>query len=310
MRRALARTQNELAAERDSYDDAVTLSGSIYGSAQRNFGIATDEERVVSVLTDTDRLVATLRVFVRGGIEPVPVWLIGDLVEILGPGVMAVALELARDEEDDDDVRPYFDAIAAEIALAAGDEDEAIRLAKRALKKLPKSEALLKARAAAVAALAADADGDDDLYLSFLGEVMELDPSIIRRMGMQLPATVKSSSSAVAKLAREKIASSPRLTQDSDGFRVKISGKTEVEVCLYTPEDAKLSCAKIEKRKKESTASHATRVAKAFHSQALAMPLGLSAADLASLDSSTTVAEQAAREKLDKLLEDAVKKED
>lgn len=307
LRRALAKTQLELAAERASYDDGVSLTRSVYGSAARRFDILTDEERVVSVLTDTDRLVSTLRVFVRGGIEPVPVWLVGDLVQILGPGVMTVALDLAREAEDDDDIKPYFDALAAEIALADGDEERALKLAKRALKGLPKSEALLKARTAAVAAEAALADGDDELHLEFLGAVMELDPSVIRRRGMQLPASVKSSSSSIAKQVRALIADSPRIAQRSDGFRVKITGDDALEICLYTPDDAKLACAELERREKERDEAFATRAAKAFHTQALAMPLGLSAADLASLDSSTTVAEQAAREKLDQLLEDAVK---
>jgi tetratricopeptide (TPR) repeat protein len=315
LRRALANTAAELAAERASYDPSVTLTDSAWSGAKRRFSMFADEERVVSVLSDTERLVATLRVFVRGGIEPVPVWLVGDLVEVLGPGIVAVALDEARYEEDEDDVKPYFDAIEAEVALAQGDEDRAIDLAERALKKLPKTEALLKARTAAVGAMAAEADGDDELYLAFLAQAMELDPSVIRRRGMSLPVAIESSSAKTAKLVREKLMDSPRLREGEGAFLVKIAGKSrDLEVCLFTPEGAKLSCAKApapdDGKTKESADGYAARVVEAFHTQALAMPLGLSAADLASLDSSTTVAEQAAREKLDQLLEEAVKKEE
>ncbi len=320
LRRALAMTQAELATERESYGLEGLETDGAWGRADRRVSILADEERVVGVLRDTERLVSTLRVFSRGGIEPVPVWLLGDLVDVLGAGVMAVALDLARHEEDDDDVKSYFDALQAEIAYAQGDEARALMFARRALKSLPKREALLKARVAAVGAQAAESLGDDDLYLSLLADALQRDPSVIRRLGMRLPVELASSESETALLVRERIAASPRIRLRKGGFRIDITGASrDLQVCLSTPQGAKLSCAKAsggkgrateEAPSDESAEAYAARVAEAFHTQGLAMPLGLSAADLASLDSSTTVSEQAARDKLDSLLQDAVQREE
>lgn len=320
LRRALAKTQSELEAEQASYDESVSLVGRATRAANRRFEILADEERVISVLTDSDRLVSTLRVFLRGGIEPVPVWLVGDLVDVLGAGIVSVGLHLARDDEQEEDVDAYFDAIEAEVALAQGDETRALELAKRALEDLPKSEVLLKGRVAAVGAQAAWDDGNTKLYLSLLTRAMELDPSVIRRLGMSIPAKIKASSDKRAQLTAEKLESSPRLRTGGGGFLIDI-GESEdaIEICLATPDGTRLSCAitpppavddKTGKPKKESTEAYATRAAEAFHAKALAMPLGLSAADLTSLDGSTTVAEQAHREKLDKLLEEQLKDQD
>ncbi len=317
LRRALARTQGELDAERASYDEAVGLRQVVSAAAKRRLAILADEERVIRVLSDTERLVSTLRVFLRGGIEPVPVWLIGDLVDVLGPGIVAVGLEKARDAEEDDDVEPYFDAFEAEVSWARGDAARALKLAERALAALPKSEALLKARVAAVGAAAAADEGDTSRHLALLVRALQLDPSVVRRAGLSLPAKVTSDGGEPAKKVANKLRRSPRLDVGGGGFQLHVAGTGDaLETCLATPDGTRLSCSKTERAtegeakgsKLESLESFATRAAADFHVTALAMPLGLSATDLTSLDGSTTVAEQAAREKLDKLLEDAVKK--
>ena len=186
----------------------------------------------------------------------------------------------------------------------------------RALEKLPTSEALLLARTAAIAALAAERDGEVELYRSYLSEAVQRDPSVIRRLGMSIPVQIDAGSSDIAQRVAELLEDSPRVHLEGGGFRIAIDGdKPNVKVCLHSPEQAQLNCAQAPRLKpakgseaeEEPDASYAARVAEAFHTQALAMPLGLSAADLASLDSSTTVAEQAARDKMDKLLENAVK---
>ena len=318
LRRALARTHGELLAEKASYSDEPGLLSRAYGGAGRGLSVWADEERIVSVLSDTDRLVATFRVFLRGGIEPVPVWLLGDLIDVLGTGIVGAAIKRARKMEKDPRVAPYFDALSAELALAQGDEKRAIKLAKSALAALPKREALLKARTAAAAARAAKDQGKRQLYLSLLEQTMQLDPSIIRRLGMSIPAKISlAEKSKTGRLLADKLEDSPRLDHDSKAFVVDIRGTArQLQVCLRGPQGAQLSCAiasppavdpKTKKPKTESDEQYAARVAEAFHMKALAMPLGLSSVDLASLDGSTTVAEQAARDRLQGILDGAVK---
>ena len=93
---------------------------------------------MTNALTDELRLDATLRMYVRRGIEPVPTWMVGDLVRVLGPGVVAVALRDARREEAAfPAIRPLHDALEAELRLAQGDEARALTLAERSLAALP-----------------------------------------------------------------------------------------------------------------------------------------------------------------------------
>ena len=42
-----------------------------------------DEERIINVMSDEDILTATIQTNVQGGLDPCPVWLVGDLVEVL-----------------------------------------------------------------------------------------------------------------------------------------------------------------------------------------------------------------------------------
>ena len=56
--------------------------------------------------------------------------------------------------------------------------------------------------------------------------------------------------------------------------------------------------------KKLTLDEQAARLVDAFHKQALAMPLGLTGTDLSSLDGSTTVAEQAVRQRLKGVLDE------
>jgi hypothetical protein len=317
LRRALALTEGELIAERASYSGEPGLWARAYGGAGRRFSVWADEERVVTALTDDDRLVSTLRVFLRGGIEPVPVWLLGDLVEVLGSGVVGVALRRARKLEDDERAHPYFDALEAEVALGAGANRRAARLAASALGSLPRGEGLLRARVAAIGACAADELGDRAGYLGLLEQAMQLDPSVLRRLRMSIPVRIElAAESKTGSLLADRLADSPRLHREKDGFQLQIFGTgRELEVCLNTPVGTRLACAvapppdvdpETDEPRRETNGEYVARLAETFHRQAMAMPLGLSRVDLSSLDGSTTVAEQAARDRLRGVLEKAV----
>ena len=316
LRHALAKTQGELIAERASCSDEPGLMKRMYGSAGRRLSMWADEERIISVLGNTKVLVSTFRVFLRGGIEPVPVWLLGDLVDIVGPGIVGAALRRARKAENDLRVTPYLDAIGVDVAMNHGDEKRALSPATRALQHLPKKEVLLRARVAARASQAAHSRGRKQQSLSLLQQAVQLDPSVIRRLGMSLPAKVRARGGATsAELVADLLEDSPRF-HSGRGFVVDVSGSGRaLKVCLQTWSGSSLSCTtvgplgtdpKTKKPKNESLRDYAARLITAFHGRALAMPLGLSTTDLSSLDGSTIVADQAARERLRSLLDEAV----
>ena len=311
LRRAMRLTHAEMLAERASWSETGERVKRTYRRAERAVLVRVDELRIINVLSDDQRLLETFRVFTRGGIEPVPVWLLGDLVEVLGPGLVSVVLRKVRKLDKDPRIKPYCDAIEADVALARGDEDEAIRLARLALRKLPRNEALLRARMAAVGAKAAKRGGNKSLHLTLLSMAMQIDPSVIRRMGMTLPVRISvSATGAAADMARQLLERSPRLDIGENGFKLIIKGRgRSLQACLRSPYGATLSCAfpSIGKKEKRTDDLLARRLAEAVHQRCLAMPLGLSGTDLSSLDGRTTVADQAVRQQLKGILDEVVK---
>lgn len=305
LRRALQRLQGELEAERGSWSNTTGRVDGALGSVTARVRAWPDDERVTNVLTDEDRLDSTLRVYVRGGIEPLPVWLVGDLVQVLGPGVVAVALRDARrDERTFPAIRPYHDAVEAEVLLAQGEAERAMSLARRALDALPQAEALLQARVAVVGAEAAREVGNETVALGLYERAMQRDPGALRRMGAALPARVEGASGLASDIA-DRLRRSPRLREAGRGFRVTVSStERAARVCLSSPLGNQMGCTEVTKERNEADDHFTSRVAEEFHRDAFAMRLGLSTQDLRSLDGTTVANEAAAREQMNNVLRD------
>jgi len=328
LRRAVARAYAQSEAEQASW------SGTVQGWERRLSGLGArvnawaDDERIISVLSDDARLVATFRMYVQGGIEPVPAWLLGDLVDVLGPGVVSIVLATVREQEQLEAFAPYYDAIEAEVALAQGDEARALELVASTLDALPETEALLRARVAAVGARAALERDDRAQALGFLTTAMEKDAGVIRRMGLSLPARLENrADGAAAARTAELLERSPRLDLDGDGFLITVEGTgQQLSACVYSPDATLLACAEPTLPTKAPEAGappdaepeplevsdddYAALLAQAFHQRAFAMPIVLSNVDLGSLDGTSTVNEQAARDKMRGLLDDLVEGQD
>jgi len=307
LRRSLRSLQAELEAERAS---ASGFTRRVSGSAQSLASRASawpDDERVTNTLTDELRLEATLQMYVRRGIEPVPSWLVGDLVRVLGAGVVSVALRDARREERAfPAIRPLHDALEAEVRLAQGDESRALALAEQSLRTLPTAEVLLQARVAAVAAEAARALGRDAASYGYYERSLQRDAGTLRRLGLALPAHVRAAGSGeVVARVSTLLGRSPRLRSDDRGFEVLVSGTDQaLRICLRSPLGAQLSCAEVPRQRNEQSDAFASRAVLAFHSQAFATRVGLSTTDVRSLDGSTTTDDAAAREQMNGVLRD------
>lgn len=293
-----------------------------------------DRERIRGLLDDEERLVATFRVYLLGGLEPVPTWLQGDLVELVGPGVAAVAIERARWRDPDPAFASYYDALTAEVALAQGDDARALAQVELALRGLPSSEVLLRARVAAIGARAAAAEGDEAAARRYLATVMQLDPGTLRRQGLALPVVIRNASSGpVGAEVAARLRSSPRLREESGGFEVRVEGEARrLRICVSSPEGAELSCTAVDltdARNPPAAGANAdgtavsveagggeapqgepwtdaqvvARTLQSFHDRAFGFGLELSAVDLRSLDGTTVVSEEAARERMQAVLE-------
>ncbi|MBT3218407.1 MAG: hypothetical protein HN348_04895 [Proteobacteria bacterium] len=270
-----------------------------------------DRATVVGVLTRKKRLEPTLRIYVDGAIGT-PTWLLGDLISLLGPGVMDAALADIREAEEMPGMGAYYSALEAEIALLRRDSERALRLAESAQNGLPEAEVLVTARVTAIAAEAAWKSGDRQNALSHYAQVMQMDPGTIRRMGLSLPATVvvKAAGNEAVRVGR-MLERSPRLWAANGAFVVSVEGSGQVlKTCLRDPFGSQLGCASAprpqpaEGENPLSEYEYARHVVSRFHKQIFAMPLGLSAHDLHSLDGSTVIEKEVAREQMEALLED------
>jgi tetratricopeptide (TPR) repeat protein len=322
LRRAIRTTHAEVEAERAVWSGTAEAARISFKDAERDMQDWADAERIRGVLNDDERLVSSFRMYIAGGLEPVPSWLVGDLVPILGAGVCSVVLDMVRKAEDDEALEPYYVAFEAEIALHRGDEREALALAEKALETLPEFEALLRARIAAIAGEAALELGKPDAAVGFWATAMQRDAGVIRRRGLALPASLKNNATGpVAERLTELLEDSPRFDFVGGGFTVTIDGSgRELEVCLLEQAGGVLGCATTPPEPTEEEAKgklplgelddddYAAMTAEAFHARAFAMPVGLSNVDLGSLDGTATISEEANRERMQNLL-DKVKNE-
>jgi len=306
LRRALQRVSSERAAERGSARGFGARLGGWWEQLAGRARAWPDDERVANVLTDEHRLDSTLRMYVRGGIEPVPVWLVGDLVEVLGAGTVAVALrEVRREERTFPAIAPYHDALEAEVLLAQDEPVRALALAQRALGALPNTETALQARVAIVGARAAMDNGQRALALGLLERAMQRDPGALRRMGARLPATVTAAGGALADEVARRVGRSPRLDVGERGFTVRVTARaTGVEMCLTSPLAAQMGCTTTSRTRGESDEALAVRAVDQFHEERFATRLGLSTQDLRSLDGTTSANEEAARQQMQGVLRD------
>ncbi|MFO0593002.1 MAG: hypothetical protein U0441_36005 [Polyangiaceae bacterium] len=332
LRRSILRLGSELAAERASFVGASDKPKLLADAARLAASAWPDSQRVVGTLLDEERLVNTLRVYIDGGIEYVPTWMIGDLVEVLGPGVFLAALDEARAREKEvPGYAAFYDAFEAEARLAQGDEETALRLAKKAMDELPKAEVLLKARTAAIGAEAARRDGDLQAALGLFEKAMLADPGAIRRMGFKLPVRFRVAGGERADETARLLRKSPRFREEDQGFVVTVTDDgREMAVCLRTPLDAELSCSRVpieppkpaapasppaakpdgtspkpaETKEPEPVAEAPERAAEAFHKDVFALKMNLSESDLRSLDGGTTATRDAVRDKMRELLQE------
>jgi hypothetical protein len=289
-----------------------------------------DRAAVSGALTDERRLHSTFRVYADGGLSDVPVWLLGELADVLGPGVAETALRDARATEADPRFTAYYDAIDVDIAYARGDRSAARASASGALAGLPASEKLLRARVAAIGAECARRQGDDGEALALFEQAMADDPGVLRRLGLRLPASVTVNATGdAAPIAGRMIARSPRLRLREGAFQVTVEGDGRaLRTCLRSPSGRQLSCATTVPPSPETSApargtpgaapppaaapeepepltarGYAMLVARDFHDHAFSMALGVSTADLRSLDGGSTIATEATRARMGAMLE-------
>lgn len=260
---------------------------------RRTFEAWQSGRRVVSRLRDEAMLVGILQIgTANGGITPP--WVASDLVEVFGSGVLRSALSRARRSDRRPLARGYYDAMEAEARLAEGAPREARRLATRALTTVPTEDALVRARAEVVVARATLELGDARGAGLAFERALVLDPSILRRLDVALPARIRGGAGTSA--IRDRLAASGRFDDDGASFRIDVSStSTGYRICLRGPTRG-FGCS--ESRRVRDPDDSARTAVLAFYARCLAPDLPLTPNELTALEG----ASRSTRSPLDSLL--------
>ncbi len=265
--------------------------------------------RAASRMANARTLAATLKPYLAGSVE-MPEWLEGELVSIVGPGVMAAALDDARQTETLENAFGYFDAFAAEIALRQGRASAAIDLAALAAQGLPESELMIQARVQAIGAKAALAAGARQRALGFLDRALQLDPGVVRTLDIALPTVFEAAGGPLAEQVVRHLRRSPRfrtLRGGGAGFRLRVEATgAGGQATLLGPRNTVLARVGVTPRAGEDTDAVARRLAAELHTWAFSPRVDLTEADLRSLDGSPTAAGGRGAERLRTVLDDVI----
>ena len=204
----------------------------------------------------------------------------GDLIDVVGSGVMRAALARTRVlDAAFPEATPPLDALEGEIAFREGSLDEAVKLGTAALAGLPPSNALWRWRTLAWRADALRRLGRMTEARADYQEVLQRWPTALRVLGLSVPVKLSHDGSARAKDTASRLGRSSRFeVQAQAPFQLTVSSATAgLEVCLLDDYGAQLACA---------SGEDGSKALAAFHAAAFAPRVSLTQSDLKSLDGS------------------------
>jgi tetratricopeptide (TPR) repeat protein len=239
---------------------------------------------VQRLLSDDARLVGSFRIGTAAA-AVMPPWLVGELCEVLGPGVVREAVARARRRDHRPGAGAYYDAVAAEVAWGSGDERVAAELADRSLLGLGPSEVLLQARVMALAADAAREQGHMLLARQRYDAAFQRDPGIFRRLEVPVAVEIRAAGGPTAEDAAQMLARSPRFVQAQGGLSLSLRvDSRSAHVCLSGEQAQVIACADIDAQRKPAAESYAAYVAQESLRQLFSPRVDLSQMDINSLD--------------------------
>lgn len=324
LRRIIRRTLEEERAEEAAWTGRIAQLGELAGSVPRRLSRWPDDERVAAVLADSDRLVDSVRPYMAGGISGLSPWLTGELVEVVGPAIVAVALADARAlDQGVTAAEPAYLALDLEIAAARGDSGRVLEIATAALPRLQEPGwALVRARCAALAARAAEDEGNDVRAAELYAMALETDPGVLRRLGIALPVSF-SSAGGEAEEAADLLSRSPRFADRGGLFEIAVDapGTDRLRACLRTATGNEIRCVEVrrpeeepepeppaegeeetEEAEEEPELTFPQLLARETHRQLFSARIELSRVDLTSLDGRPLGGSAMAQERLRELV--------
>ena len=243
------------------------------------------ERYAASLFTRPDILLNRLRPYAPLDVH-IPEWIEPDLVRMIGAGVVRRALDEALAAGAFELNTGYYHSWLAEAAAIDGDEDAVIDHGARALAELPVQEALLRAR---VAARMGDAHwqlGDYEIALEHFENAFRADPGISRRLGIELPVSLRVSGGGFSRELADVLRASPRFSEHENGFPLEAGD--DGAVCLRTRSGENLSCY-------TAPAEGPSEASRAFHAWAFGPGFEISKAQRSILRGSSVILANGAR---------------
>ncbi|MDH5672111.1 MAG: tetratricopeptide repeat protein [Myxococcales bacterium] len=236
------------------------------------------------LLDDDRRIVGSLRLGSATS-AIMPPWLLGELVEVMGAGVIGAALGRARARDGRQAAAAYFDALGVEVAQHQGQPQKALDHSRRALSALPPGEVLLAARTMALSAQAARDLGRSELARRHYNDALQRDPGVFRRLELPIAVRVGLGGGEVAETVAEMLLRSPRFENDAGGLSMRIEAdRTQARVCLRGERDELIACSSSRARASEGEDAYAARVTSEALEQLFAPRIDLTQTDINSLD--------------------------
>lgn len=172
----------------------------------------------------------------------IPEWIEPDLVSLLGEGVIASILEQTLEQGAFSLNEGYYFAYHTEVSALNGEDEATLEYANRALSLLPAEEHMLKARLSARVAQVAWRRGNTEVALNNYEVALQSDPSIFRRLGLELPVNITGVDAPFERQVIDFLAASPRFRTDPNGLNLEVFPQNELTICLSTRAGVPLSC--------------------------------------------------------------------
>jgi tetratricopeptide (TPR) repeat protein len=250
--------------------------------------------QVERLLRDETRLHGIFRIGTAAS-AILPPWLAGELVDVLGAGVVQEALDHARQRDARPGADAYYAAFGAEVAVRAGELEEALTLSQRALAGLNPGELLLRARTLALSSEAARELGRPDA-LRYYEEAFQADPGVFRRLSLRVPVRIEVRGDDVAETVAGRLEGSPRLDPDDAGLLLRIDAdRSGGSACLFSRDQSNLGCGKARAIATDDETTVASKIVTDFHEKVFAPRIDMSQADINSLDGTNLMRDDALR---------------
>jgi tetratricopeptide (TPR) repeat protein len=248
---------------------------------------------VERLLRDEARLSGIFRIGTAAS-AILPPWLAGELVDVVGAGVVHEVIDKARVRDQRVGALAYYDAFDAEVALQAGDPERSSQLVSRAAVGLAPGELLLRARTLAIGAEAARRLGQPALAIQRYEQAFLADPGIFRRLALKVPVRIEARGDDVAARAASRLSGSPRLEEEDGGFLLRVQAdRAQGSVCLMGTDNSEIACGRASAKAGDDADAMVAKLVQDFHEKAFAPRIDMGQTDINSLDGTNLVRDDA-----------------